>query len=93
MKNYNGKLCLALSNTFNLSEIEQVEKFSQHGIDGFFALYQNYEQVARLKDKADSCDMFFQSIHAKHHPTRSLWYDDENAYKVPDIIKDIIRSI
>ena len=93
MKNYKGKLCLALSNTFNLSEIEQIEKFSQHGIDGFFALYQNYEQVAKLKDKAESCGMFFQSIHAKHHPTRSLWYDDENAYKVPDIIKDISDTI
>ena len=53
MENYQGKLCMALSPTFNLSEVEQLEKFASHGLDGFFAIYKDYEQVATLKEFAE----------------------------------------
>lgn len=93
MREYNGKFCLSLSNTFNLSELEQLEKFHNHKIDGFFALYQNYEQVARLKDFANTRGMFFQSIHAKHHPMREIWFANEKSETVSNIIADLKDTI
>ena len=93
MKEYNGKFCLSLSNSFNLSEIEQLEKFHSHKIDGFFALYQNYEQVTRLKDFANKKGIYFQSIHAKHHPMREIWFANEKSDTVSNIIADLRDSI
>ncbi len=90
MENYNGKLCLSLSNTFNLSEVEQIEKIKNHGIDGFFALYNNDEQIYNLAEIADKRKIFFQSIHAKHHPMRKLWYGGDNT---DFIMQDLISTI
>lgn len=87
------KLCMAISNTFNMDEIEQLEKFSEHGIDGFFALYKDYVQVEKLKEFADKKGLFFQSIHAKHHPMRELWIADQKSERLTEILKDLKETV
>ncbi len=85
------KFCLSLSPTFNLTEQEQILKFNEHGIDGFFALYKDQKQIEELANLARKKSMFFQSIHAKHHPMREIWYDgDKTSYIISDI-KDTIK--
>lgn len=83
---------MALSPTFNLSEKEQLEKFASHGLDGFFAIYKDYEQVATLKEFAEKKGLFFQSIHAKHHPMREMWFDGENTEYLMNDLKESIVS-
>ena len=65
MENYQGKFCLAISPTFNLTEQEQLEKFASHGIDGFFAIYKDYNQIANLKEIADKKGLFFRAEYGK----------------------------
>ena len=86
------KFCMALSPTFNLSEKEQLEKFALHELDGFFAIYKDYEQVANLKELALKKGLFFQSIHAKHHPMRELWFDGDNTDYIVNDLKECIVS-
>ncbi len=81
------KICLALSKTFNLPEKEQIEKFYNHGFDGFFALYTNDKEMFELADFAHKKSMFFQSLHAKHMDLDELW--EEN---YPTQIMDSYKS-
>lgn len=69
----NTKDCLSLSKTFNLPEKEQIEKFHNHGFDGFFALYTNDKDMFELADFASKKGMFFQSLHTKHMDLDALW--------------------
>jgi sugar phosphate isomerase/epimerase len=84
------KFCLALSNTFNLGEIEQMEKFYNHGIDGFFPLYVCDEQIYKLAEFAGKKGLFFQSIHAKHQSVYSLWCESD-ATAVMEDLKNTIK--
>ena len=91
MENYQGKFCLAISPTFNLTEQEQLERFARHKIDGFFAIYKDYEQIANLKEIADKKGLFFQSLHAKHHLMREMWFDgDKTDYIMSDLKESIV---
>lgn len=92
MQSYNDKFSLSLSPTFNLGEKEQIERFLDHGIGGFFALYSDYNQVASLKEFAEKKGAFFQSIHAKHHPMREMWFDGEKTEYILSDIKETIIS-
>ena len=83
------KICLALSSTFNLPEKEQIEKFNDHGFDGFFALYTNDKDMFELADFANKKGMFFQSLHAKHMDLDGLW---EQEYPL-DILKSYKDTI
>ncbi len=84
------RICLALSSTFDLPEKEQIEKFNNHGFDGFFALYTSDKQTYELADFAQKKNMFFQSIHAKYLETSELWHGGEN---VQDIMKSVKETI
>lgn len=84
------KICLSLSKTFNLPEKEQIEKFHNHGIDGFFALYTNDKEMFELADVASKYGMFFQSLHAKHMDLDELW-EEKYPFNVMSSYKDTIN--
>jgi sugar phosphate isomerase/epimerase len=85
--NNKTKICLSLSNTFNLPDKEQIEKFHNHGFDGFFALYTTDKEMFELADFATKKGMIFQSLHAKHMDLDELW---EESY--PTQIMDSHKS-
>lgn len=90
MKNQT-KLCLAVSKTFNYSQIEQIQKFKNHNIDGFFAVYENDKQTFELADFASKTGMFFQSIHANYYAMREMWYDGEQTNYIMEQLKSTIK--
>ena len=84
------KICLSLSKTFNLPEKEQIEKFYNHGFDGFFALYTDDKEMFELADFASKYGMFFQSLHAKHMDLDELW-EEKYPLSIMSSMKDTIK--
>ena len=84
------KLCMSLSPTFNLTELEQIQKFNEHGIDGFFALYKDDRQIFDIAEFAEKKGSFFQSVHAKHHPMREMWFGGEHLESMMIDLKNTI---
>lgn len=76
------KLCLATSPSFEVSDVEQLELFRRHGFDGFFTDYENDENIAICRRKADELGLLFQSVHAPFSKTALIWEgSDEEAQK------------
>lgn len=84
------KICLALSSTFGLTNKEQIEKFHNHGFDGFFALYTSDKEMFELADFAQKKGIIFQSLHAKHMDLDELW-EEKYPLAIMNSMKDTIN--
>ncbi len=75
---YGKKLCLSLSSEFGISEEEQITLFKKIGFDGFFCMYESGKDLVRLREAADRCGMYFQSVHAPYVSMAHIWKQSEH---------------
>ena len=73
---YRQKMCLALLRNSPLRLDEQIFLFGDTGFNGFFHLYNEDDDLAFLRKRADAEGMIFQSVHAPFRGIHSLWYED-----------------
>lgn len=84
---YKTKLCLALSDQFQIPMTDQIRLFKQVGFDGFFSDWTPGCDIGALRAVADEEGMFFQSIHAPFHKMAHMWYpSDETETAVSELI-------
>ena len=83
--------CLATSKTFGLEQTKQLDKFKEHGVNGFFSVYQLDSQIYALKDHAEKKGMFFQSIHAPYLPMRAMWEDKQKGKEIVDRVCECLK--
>lgn len=76
---WNNKLCLGLSGLFEIPYKEQVKLLHDVGFEAFFANWLEIENVAELKEYADSLGMIFQSVHAPFYKADAMWEGGEAA--------------
>ena len=74
---FKTRLCLALSDGFQLPYDEQIRLFKKVGFDGFFSGWHPGCDIAALRRVADEEDMIFQSIHAPFTKMDCLWRPNE----------------
>ncbi|MBO5357900.1 MAG: sugar phosphate isomerase/epimerase [Clostridia bacterium] len=71
----NCKLGLGLSDSFGISEIEQIELIKKVGFDAFFCVW-NPETMDAVSKAAKENNLIFQSIHAPFENSADFWGDD-----------------
>jgi len=84
MTDIKTKLILGTSESFDLSDAEQIKLFKKIGFDGFFINWKSGDDITEVKKAADENNMYFQSLHAPFSKMRSMWYEDENTKSAVD---------
>ncbi len=77
-------LCLNLSGDLSLSRTEQIRLFREAGFDGFFAGYG--DDLCELRETAEKCSAFFQSVHAPFHKLDRIWSGDGAEETVSELL-------
>ena len=67
------KLCIAASDQFDAPIGHQLELFSQTGFDGFFTMFDRDTDIKKIREKADSLGLFYQSLHAPFVRADRFW--------------------
>lgn len=86
----NVHLCLGLSNSFELSNEEQLRLFKQVGFDGFFSGWSKKGDIAPLKKLSEELNLIYQSVHAPFEYMLDVWNGGEKGEKA---IGDLINCI
>lgn len=87
------KLCLGLSESFDISEQEQIRLFKEIGFDGFFCQHFEGKDLRVLRRIADEDNMIFQSVHAPFFKMRDIWYDEEKSvYAIKELNECIEKT-
>ena len=71
------RLCLGLSNSFDLSPEEQIKLIKNAGFDAFFYEW-NHEKIDSVAKTGKEQGMIFQSMHAPFQKAADFWGDDES---------------
>ncbi len=86
------KLCLGISDSFDIPYEEQVTLFKKVGFDGFFYEMQTPERTRELKRCADSNGMYFQSVHARFTKMADIWKGGDKAREASDELLECLYS-
>ena len=84
------KLCLSTSGQFNATEEEQIRLFKQIGFDGFFCMYSEGKDLVKIREVADECGMYFQSIHAPFGLMVDIWKPSD---KTKTAVSELIHCV
>lgn len=87
---YNTKLCLGLSNSFELAPEEQIKLLHKIGFEGFFSAYS--PDIEKYSVLARELGMDYQSVHAPFTGVHHLWESDESTNKVLNELIDCARA-
>jgi len=71
------RLCLSTSDQFGLPEKQQIQLIHKVGFDGFFCMYEEGKDLVSIREIADNCGAYFQSVHAPYVLMHKLWKPDE----------------
>ena len=67
------KLCIGASDQFGVPTERQLELFSETGFDGFFTMFSRETDIRKIREKADSLGLMYQSVHAPFVRADRFW--------------------
>lgn len=88
----NRKICLSTSDSFGISEYEQLKAFKKAGFDGFFTMFLSREHIAEMRSYADELGLYFQSIHAEFRGMCDFWKEGEVGEKVTQNLLETVSA-
>lgn len=87
---YGTKLCLGVSDSFGLTQKEQIKLIKEAGFDAFFIEWNKDLSLPEIKDYADSLNIEIQSVHAPFTKSADMW---ENGKKAEEAVNELLDCV
>ena len=87
---YGSRLCLGLSKSFGMSDVEQVRMLRRIGFEGFFVGWEKGMDLEPVMQAAREEGMILQSIHAPFTKMAAMWKETE---KTQEAIEELIACL